>query len=590
MVIKFSDRHGLRKFGPYLCFILYAIFLIAPQIYDHSLILGADSLFHMNRFYETYQQIKTGNFSYFQMLYGFQQTGRVVNALYGPLFTYLMGLLLLLLGSWYKFQLVTDLLVFVVAGSSMFYLAKTLKMRTAVATLIAMLYMTATTSIYWGISQNFTAIGAAVLPFVLRAGLRMTTDHKRPLTILGLALPVAILLQIHLLSGLIGVLALVPFLIAGLMTAANRSKMLQKLGGAILLVVGLTGNIWGAVIDVMFTNKLISPFPNDLTASVMKFSTNSLAFTDFGLYFSLLFIAQCMLTVFYWHKLAGTEKVLNLTGALFLILSTGLFPWRISQLTFPMLRTFLQFPERFAVIANILLLAGLGLNINRLLAQQHQLKRLVLTIGATVVLLLGLNVNQMTSQSAGWWASKQVVSYAGSVQYMTQDKHFIRRAFKSRQLDWGLKLIVKASPDYLPTRTIDGTKFKHYARQDPYGIYSKQVIRNKLKLTRKVIDHHTLQVTWTSAKQKWVQLPLIKYAHSAVTLNGQRLAGHQMKTSNIGALSVPAKKGTNVLTLKYVPGLPVIGAAVLTVLTWLGVLLAQLSRSRRRARLKSRHN
>ncbi|EQE00311.1 putative cell division domain protein, partial [Clostridioides difficile CD9] len=36
-------------------------------------------------------QFKTGNFSYFQTNYGFQQSGRIVNALYGPLIAYILG-------------------------------------------------------------------------------------------------------------------------------------------------------------------------------------------------------------------------------------------------------------------------------------------------------------------------------------------------------------------------------------------------------------------------------------------------------------------------------------------------------------------
>ncbi len=48
------------------------------------MILGSDVVFHFNRFYETSQQIKEGNFQYFLSIYGFQQSARIVNALYGP--------------------------------------------------------------------------------------------------------------------------------------------------------------------------------------------------------------------------------------------------------------------------------------------------------------------------------------------------------------------------------------------------------------------------------------------------------------------------------------------------------------------------
>ena len=71
------------------------VFLL-PQILGQGMILGSDVVFHFNRFYETSQQIKEGNFQYFLSIYGFQQSARIVNALYGPFFAYFQGLLVLL--------------------------------------------------------------------------------------------------------------------------------------------------------------------------------------------------------------------------------------------------------------------------------------------------------------------------------------------------------------------------------------------------------------------------------------------------------------------------------------------------------------
>ncbi|MDU1879425.1 MAG: hypothetical protein E6779_07590, partial [Finegoldia magna] len=59
-----------------------------------------------NRFYEDAMQLKNGNFSYFLSLYGFQQSGRIVNALYGPFFSYLQGGLVLISGTWFRYQIV----------------------------------------------------------------------------------------------------------------------------------------------------------------------------------------------------------------------------------------------------------------------------------------------------------------------------------------------------------------------------------------------------------------------------------------------------------------------------------------------------
>ena len=66
-----------------LIIVAFAVLLVTPQLFTRKVILGSDSVFHYNRFYEAAMQLKNGNFSYFLSLYGFQQSGRIVNALYG---------------------------------------------------------------------------------------------------------------------------------------------------------------------------------------------------------------------------------------------------------------------------------------------------------------------------------------------------------------------------------------------------------------------------------------------------------------------------------------------------------------------------
>ncbi|MFM2490607.1 hypothetical protein ABW365_24770 [Enterococcus avium] len=76
----------MKRYRYYLFIFLIAGLFVVPQLWTQKMILGADALFHYNRFYETAEQIKTENFSYFISLFGFQKSGRIVNAVYGPLF------------------------------------------------------------------------------------------------------------------------------------------------------------------------------------------------------------------------------------------------------------------------------------------------------------------------------------------------------------------------------------------------------------------------------------------------------------------------------------------------------------------------
>ena len=127
---------------PYLAVVLFAAYLAYRQMRTGNIIIGSDTIFHFNRFYETEEQIRNGNLSWFMTLYGFNQSGRVINALYGPAFAYLNGLLLLAVGTWYRYQIITSFLVFAVGGVGMYRAVHRFKVRDSIAVLVTIIYMT----------------------------------------------------------------------------------------------------------------------------------------------------------------------------------------------------------------------------------------------------------------------------------------------------------------------------------------------------------------------------------------------------------------------------------------------------------------
>ena len=80
---------------PYLFFIVCITIMAFPQLMAGVATKGGDTYFHYTRFYDTAMQIRNHNFSIFQSNYGFENSGRVVNTLYGPGFAYLNGLIVL---------------------------------------------------------------------------------------------------------------------------------------------------------------------------------------------------------------------------------------------------------------------------------------------------------------------------------------------------------------------------------------------------------------------------------------------------------------------------------------------------------------
>lgn len=72
------DRNKTNHLTGLLLIFLCSILILLPQFFSGNLILGSNSIFHFNRFYDTAEQIKNVNFNYHISLYGFQQSGRIV--------------------------------------------------------------------------------------------------------------------------------------------------------------------------------------------------------------------------------------------------------------------------------------------------------------------------------------------------------------------------------------------------------------------------------------------------------------------------------------------------------------------------------
>ena len=137
------------KLFPALVIVIGALILVLPQVLAHKMLLGSDSIFHYNRFYEAAMQLKEGNFHYFITMYGFQQSGRIINALYGPVAAYFNGALLLVGKTWFNYQILSDIAVYLLAGGSMYALLRKCKLRVSYSLGLALFYLTTYSIQYW---------------------------------------------------------------------------------------------------------------------------------------------------------------------------------------------------------------------------------------------------------------------------------------------------------------------------------------------------------------------------------------------------------------------------------------------------------
>ncbi len=179
---------------PLLGLVSVSLLLLLPQIISRNMIVGSDSIFHFNRFYDTAMQFKEGNFQYFSSMYGFQQSGRIVNALYSPYLAYLHGGLLLIAKTWFNYQLLSNFLLYVLSGFSMYALLKKLEVGTKIAFSIAVIYLSTLAVQYWITRQGFSSWGAALLPICLTPIISMTEKNDVKL---DLGFYTALMFQTH---------------------------------------------------------------------------------------------------------------------------------------------------------------------------------------------------------------------------------------------------------------------------------------------------------------------------------------------------------------------------------------------------------
>ncbi len=544
-----------------LVIVIGALVLVLPQVLAHKMLLGSDSIFHYNRFYEAAMQLKEGNFHHFITMYGFQQSGRIINALYGPVVAYFNGALLLVGKTWFNYQILSDIAVYLLAGGSMYALLRKCKLRVSYSLGLALFYLTTYAVQYWTLSQAFSGWAAALLPLCLLPLVTFIVEKR--VNVLELALCTALMFQIHFLTSLFVVMAYLPAFIYAFIKTPERIKLLQHMALAIGLFFLLTTNIWAGLVEVYFGNTVLQPFINkNIYGTAVSLSVYRLSnwLAPFGIV--ILGGLQIILLLVFWKKISTLNKIVSLEALLFLILSSRLLPWKWLSQTFEFVNI-LQFPFRFFVPYTVLLLMSLGL-----FATELKINGWVV-IGALAVLVTCSFVQtiQALEQSLAMWDEPEEFMYQKNTTYFTDDTQQIKQAFFSKDLALGLYYVQKSTPDYLPLYT----KLTDQDEIHGYRHYRKQVIMQEQKFT-KTATKDALVYQWDAAEAKEIIVPAIGYKNTKVVLNGKTLTDAQFGHTRIGALKLRQERGHNRLEISYVPAKTTVVFLVLPTFVWLGCL------------------
>lgn len=546
----------------------FALLLTWGQVTQQATIVGSDAIFHYNRFYDTAMQIKTGHYDYFISTFGYQQSGRIVNALYGPLFAYAQGLLVLISGNWFTYQILSRLLLSLLAGGNLYALLRQLKVRTGLALSLALFFLTTFAVQYWTIRQGFSSWGVALFPLCLLPAIR--TAQTKTVSPLKLALAVALMLQVHTLSTLLLVLTYIPFFAYALFSSEKKLCFLSQVGLAIGLCLILTANVWLPLVSLGQANKLLDPFVNkNLPNYTIDRASKNLLSQPQGIRYLLW--GQALLSLYALKSKGQALYRLSLTClAGLLLLSSSWFPWDQLAGQGIHLVELIQFPFRFFLIATVLLLVCLGQGLSQ---APHFYKTKILL----VLLLTGWGTYQniqkeQTIIAQQYWTDTPIQLRKHTQLLASPDE--VRRSLHSQDLQAFLNLAVKSTPDYLP--------LYHETKENKYKLYESLVITPNQTFSKKR-DRQQLVMTWTAEDTAPLNLPVVVYADSQLTLNGRALNLETSQLSPIGTPTVIPQVGQNQLTLSYRAKPYLYPAIWISLLTWIALLaaVAQSSKQKR---------
>lgn len=521
------------KLRPYLIFIFVITIMIFWQLKTRSTLFGNDTFFHFSRFYDTAMQINTGKFNWFQTNFGFQHSGRIINAVYGPYFAYLNGLILILCKNWFIFQIVSDYLICLLGASSMLHLLKSLKIPDFISISLSVIYINVGYIPSFLTQMTFSGWGQAIMPWILLCGVKMLEKPKwTTFDWVDLGLVVALIFQIHVLSAVLSILLLVPFFIIGIIKQNNKIEFILNIIKAIFVFIILSFNSIYSLYIVFNRNKVILPQRFDLSTNSLHVSLYHFNYANVigsvENYILPIFIVLIILQLIYTLKnlkLSLTNNVVTIWGFFLLLISSKIFPWQIIQRIIPSLGSSFQFPSRLVIIAYPLIILGFALTLNLLVKKNTSLNK----ISKIILLLLTLETLAPTFVTGYRFRSTHLFSEQVQAQSKLSDKSAL---INNEEFS--------VPVDYLPTRLSNIEKAKYQ--------YEENVIKQFKNFKRRISGDGSQLILWNGKTQQKITLPIILYSQSDLKVNGQEFNG---KKNSIGNPRILQRKGKNTAKLNF---------------------------------------
>lgn len=369
----------------------------------------------------------------------------------------------------------------------------------------------------------------------------------------------------------------------------------------------LTTNVWGSLLLILKTNNISPTLSHQLAINALTINHCGTLRNNITKLTLVLLLGQIFYAILTWSK-SKINLIITTEGAVFLLLSSALIPWKVIQTKAEFLTNYLQFPHRLLTVAYPLILLGIAISVTELNKQNIFKKIILCFVGLVIIENYAANyariVQRTTFNHRAVYEVKSKKYFTGKNMYK-QEKYYdfvyglhgkyqangikdtdqgnlyvkvaTRGDYYKNTLDltkvWYLthyankrgelfNTIIKVNPDYLPTyyQKMTGSLVDYY--------YIKDIVNPYLahKFSYRVLNGGKLQLEWNGKTTKRVKLPIIMYKQSRLTLNNKIISP---QLGYIGTPIVKQKLGKNIAVLKFASPIWFKILFVLTIVSWI---------------------
>lgn len=538
----------------YLCLLLFVTLLTTLYLASSKAIFAfSDWTFHAARVEEIYLNLKSGSFFTFIAARTFHNTGAASFLFYPYIFFYPWAFLRFILSPVNAFYAWYALVTFATAAIS-FFSMKAYSQKSLASFIFSLVYTFAPYRLYLGGAVFGEYLAVTFLPLLFLGIYEVLWGDKKKWYLL--AIGGALVAYAHILSVFLSLEFAAILFVIKLITSRGISKDRVK---SLLLAAGTC---------VLLVLPVIVPFFTDFIGQGLSSAKPGISYTMGPRYLLLnSFSAQkgwklsfmLMLTIFTAWAFIKSQRnwIIYGLGLFACFLTTRYFPWKLTAGTpFEMV----QLTARYLSYASLFLTILFALGSSSVL-EEHVTGRKKLALSCSLAVFMALF--SLSSLSVYQDILKHVQDMPKTSANSTQPAPFKRLRDYNYYNQFNYKILFGAF-DYMPKSSLTSL-------QKQNSLLMHQAYLNGKTLTLSpLIKANQITYQVKSEKAADVDLPVIAYKHTTVSVNGQK---HAFRRGSRGAVVVGLKRGQNTVTVGYKASPVFYLSIVISIISWLALLI-----------------